>query len=526
MSDRDLDAIFVVPEERINEYLGVSYLQAALARRGMSSKVLQGPPDRVEPVLEELVSGARPPRWVGIACLYVFSAPSVRGIARRVKSRSPATKIVVGGHGATFNWARLLADVPEIDFVIRGEADEALPTLCETPTPLAVPGVAGRDERGAPRAGPDPCPIEALDALPFPARDALRQVIGQRGTEATLVQVMGSRGCYAACRFCSMVAFYSLDGRPMRWRPRSPESVARELAALKSEFGVRHFWFVDDEFIGPPRIGQARLQRMAELLEPLEVEFGFDARSSGVAALSAQDLTRLRGAGLRVVSMGLESGAQAALDRLNKRLSLENNREAIRRLRSCGIEYRYGFIMYDRLTSPRDLHDNLELLRFAEPHRICNAGAHRLLNAEFPEMGSALHRELGLTGDLVGEGMQQNLPNLDERELGYSFEDNRVGQYRCLLRRLACQAVEPAMVGRCLDVPQPGWDVWFGMNKHPQNVAVMGAFLAAHEWLLVRIDELREGIYPDLLDYFQLELSARVPPAPKPDRRGSVPGGA
>lgn len=511
MTDFYVHAAFIVPEERLDHYLGVGYLQAALAKLGMTSIVLQGPPERIEPELDQLLSRARPPRWVGIACLYLFSDRAVGRIARYVKARSASVRIVVGGHGATFDWELLLSTIPEIDFVVRGEADEALPLLCEGREPLTVPGVASRDERELPQEALNPRPIADVDALPMPVRDTLRQVIARRTVESTLVPIVGSRGCYAACEFCSMVSFYSLDGHPMRWRPRRPESIAAEIGSLVKEYGVRRFWFVDDEFIGPPRSSGPRLQRLAELLAPLGIEFGFDARSSGVAVLSAANLEGLRAAGLRVVSMGLESGSQTALDRMNKGLSVRSNWEAIRRLRSAGIEHRYGFIMYDLRTTPQDLRNNLAFLRFAEPHRICNAGAYRLLNAEFPEVGSPLYRKLHLTGHRLRPTTPPDLPRLDEDELGYFFEDARIRQYRRMVRRLAGEAVEPAMVDRRLDSAQPGWDVWFGINKHPRNVAVMGAFLAAHEWLLERVDSLEEESYPELRGHFLRELSARRP---------------
>jgi hypothetical protein len=288
-----------------------------------------------------------------------------------------------------------------------------------------------------------------------------------------------------------MVAFYSLDGQSMKWRPRSPDNILTELTDLVTCHEVRAVWFVDDEFIGPPHIGVPRVLELAGLIldSGLTLEFGFDARANGICALSVPEIAYLRRAGLRVVSMGVESGSQAALDRMNKGMNVEDNWEAVRRLRSASVEHRYGFVMYDPGTTLDDLRKNLEFVRFAGPHRICNTGPYRLLNAEFPELGTPLFRRLGKTAHDVNVDSTRDFPHVREHELGYAFADSNVSRYRHLLRQIASDVVEPVMVPRRLNEPHLGADMWVGVNNMPTNVAAMHAFLGCHEWLLQRIGD-------------------------------------
>lgn len=510
------EVLLIVPEERLDEYLGVGYLSASLSIRGISSQVLQGNPEDLEPTLRKLLRRPTRPFAVAIACLYLFSVVKMSRVASWIKEWAANTKIIIGGHTATFEYVRILNEIPEVDYVIRGEGDESFVELVKAlragENPGQIAGLAWRDNSG------NPCALAAhqlvdLDTLPFPSRDNLRRIVECRGgPEGVLARLIGSRGCYGQCKFCSMVSFYSIDGQPMRWRPRSPEVIVEEVKQLVSVFGVKAFWFVDDEFIGPPMTGVSRVMRLADLLRPIGIEFGFDARANGVTAFTVDELAELRDAGLRVVSIGIESGSDDVLQRLRKGIRVETNWEAISRLRSAGIDYRYGFIMYDRLTSPEDLRANLRFLRLAGSHRICNSGAFRLLNSEFPVVGSPLHYELALNGHAVRESSCFDMPRISESELGYTFKDLRVESYRSHMRQLAAQAVAPEMIEKQANGTSLENDLWFGVNTHPRNVTVMDAFLECHEWLLDRIGNIgltSQNTYKGLLCHFHGELKKR-----------------
>jgi len=510
------EVLFIVPEERLDEYLGVGYLAASLSVQGISSLTLQGNPENLEPALRELFRRPDRPFIVAIACIYLFSVVRVNRLASWIREWSANTVIVVGGHAGTFEYVRILHEIPEVDYVICGEGDESFVELIKVLRAGKqighIAGLAWRENSVSVRVIPGRN-VADLDALPFPSRDTLRDVVQHRGSsEGVLARLSGSRGCYGQCEFCSIVSFYSLDGQPMRWRPRSPERIAQEVEWVVRNFGVRAFWFVDDEFIGPPRSGISRVMELADLLRPMSIEFGFDARANGVTAFSSDELDRLRDAGLRVVSIGVESGSQKVLRRIRKGINVESNWEAIRRLRSAGIGYRFGFIMYDRLTCPTDLQANLEFLRFAGPHRICNSGPFRLLNVEFPVVGSPLHHELALTGHSVQESSRSDMPRISEKEIGYTFKDPRVALYRLQMHRLASEAVETEMIARQDDGKSPDGDLWFGVNMLPRNIAVMDAFLFCHEWLFDRIGEpelATQNTYRMLLGVFDEELLNR-----------------
>lgn len=341
--------------------------------------------------------------------------------------------------------------------------------------------------------GPAPAQLAHLDDLEIPARDTLEHLMARAPQpESVLARLCGSRGCYARCEFCSMVSFYDLDGAGMKWRYRSATNIVDEITQLTESHGVRRFWFIDDEFLGTPKEHGRRALDIAKLLldRGLEIEWGFDARANGVVGLPDDGLDLLRAAGVRVVAMGLESGSQAALKRLNKGMQVASNWGAVERLRQAGIAHRFGFIMYDPGSTLNDLRLNLEFVRFAEPHRICNTGPFRLLNAEYPQPGTPMAIKLGIKSTTDEALSQQNKPNLTQDGLGYEFSDQRVARIRRMLHRFATDVVEPAMIPRPVDEPTLLSDIWWeGTNYLPQNVAAMSAFLDVHEWALTTLVE-------------------------------------
>lgn len=483
-------------EDRVDEYLGVGYLASALRAANMDCQIFQWQLDSHRTRATELMKSAAVIPLVGITWLYDASVGRVREISALSKRLRAGTPIVVGGHPPSLNPGQCLRSAPDVDFVLRGEGEHGIRSLvaalnAAVPDLSSVPGLAYRDS-GAVRLTTPPTQISDLDTLPWPARDTLRHVLDRSGDPGSVVtRICTSRGCYARCEFCSMVSFYNLDGAGMKWRSRSPLDVVSEMEHVAHEYGVSRFWFIDDEFLGPPRdAGKRALDIAAEIIaSDLRIEWGFDTRANGVVALSDDGLSTLRQAGLRVVAMGLESGSQAQLKRFNKGMRVESNWAAVRRLRESGIDHRFGFIMYDPETSFDDLLHNIDFARYAEPHRICNTGPFRLLNAEYPEVGTPFAVKLGVQRTTSEAQQERVKPKLSSSGLGYEFADPRVGHLRDLLFRFAREVVEPSMIPRPLHESDLQADVWWqGTNYLPVNVAAMTAFLDVYEWAVRSYD--------------------------------------
>jgi radical SAM superfamily enzyme YgiQ (UPF0313 family) len=171
------------------------------------------------------------------------------------------------------------------------------------------------------------------------------------------VNLLGSRGCYGKCTFCYINSFY---GPGSLWRGRSPENIVAEIDAIITEKGSRDFYFTDPNFFGPGLMGQERALRIASLLKQRNIRFGIEGRVNDIhdAIIAA-----LVDAGLRHILIGLESGKDESLRRMNKMTTVSQNERALGILRKHGVEPNVGFIMFEPDSSLEDVRINLEFLK-------------------------------------------------------------------------------------------------------------------------------------------------------------------
>lgn len=210
--------------------MGLYYVAAMLRANGYAVDILnaynlKGVPHRIYQVLGNLR-----PDIVGFSILHANRWGGI-DIARMVKKAIPKALVVFGGVGATFLWEHFLGHFPEIDYVIRGEAEHSFLELVRwlekrpaTALP-EIPGLAFR-QAGRPVKTNDRQPVADLDSLPMPADYFAFQHISL------------SRGCPSACTFCGSPAFWN-----RRVRFHSADYFVTQLTRLR-EKGVTFFFCI------------------------------------------------------------------------------------------------------------------------------------------------------------------------------------------------------------------------------------------------------------------------------------------
>ena len=141
--------------------------------------------------------------------------------------------------------------------------------------------------------------------------------------------VMAGRDCWhGKCTFCSWTTLYP------KYRVRTPESVADEVGELIEKYGVREI--MDDTGCFP---AGDWLRKFCNLL----IERGYNRKiyfdcNMRFGALAADDYALMKKAGFRFVLFGLESANQSTLDRVNKKLTVEQIREGARLASKAGLD--------------------------------------------------------------------------------------------------------------------------------------------------------------------------------------------
>jgi len=264
------------------------------------------------------------PHLVGFAT-YQRNLGHVRGLARLVREAVPTARVVIGGPQAALMPVEALADMPEVDFVARGEGELALAFLADALagdlTIEPPPGVTGRDRDGrVVSTAPLPPPAD-LDTHPSPWLSGVLDPA--RWDEAVLVS---SRGCPHRCVFCTTPAAFG----PVR--SHSVERVLDEVE-LVARRGSGRLWFADPNF----SFNRARVVSLLEgiLRRGLEVSMWLETRADLV---DAELLSLMRRAGVHTIAMGLESAAPEVLARLGKAIDVGRVRLAVEAAAAAGLD--------------------------------------------------------------------------------------------------------------------------------------------------------------------------------------------
>lgn len=335
---------------------------------------------------------------VGLSMCFQVRAPEFLELARQLKAAAPARPIIAGGHFASCAATELLDHNPELDVIVIHEGEQAIVELANLGPRLvsgaaALEGVAVRTQGGAVLTKARRI-LDDLDVLPGPDREGPARLVAGVPT----AYLMGSRGCVNACDYCCITTLHRLaPGK--RFRQRSPEQVAGEMAALYHRRGVRQFVFHDDNFLVPSYAhNHERIERLAAALERNRVK-----DIALVLKCSPQDaepriLSRLKELGLIRIFMGIESGTQCGLDAIGRKQTVEEAERALTLCEQLDISSQYTLITFHPEATPESMLEDLAFARGhpAHPLNYCRAEVYA---------GTPLEKRLLDSGRAVGDFM-------------------------------------------------------------------------------------------------------------------------
>jgi len=338
----------------LSSCLLTGYAAGMLKSKGHEVEIIEGYLDGLSYV--EIASRVRSakPDILGVHIVYHWQKDdALFRFLETMKREGQVSSITAYGFYATIAHESILGTCHAVDSVIVGEPEFPFVDLAEAASirnfiPCA-PGIAIRKGTGGVRLQKQQT-VTDLDALPFPVRTEAMYRLPE-------VNLLGSRGCYGSCTFCFI---NSLHGNVGSWRGRSPKNIVQEIDGIIAERGVRDFYFTDPNFFGPGRMGQERAILLASLLKQRNIRFGIEGR---VNDIHDETINALVDAGLRHILIGLESGKDESLRRMNKMTTVAQNENALRVLRRHGIEPNVGFIMFEPDSRLEDLRINFDFLK-------------------------------------------------------------------------------------------------------------------------------------------------------------------
>jgi anaerobic magnesium-protoporphyrin IX monomethyl ester cyclase len=342
--------------------LSLLYLAASLRAAGHAPEIAPFNGWEDAPAVLEAARGAG---LVGLSMCFQVRAPEFLALAEALKEDDPGRPVVAGGHHASCAAAELLGAHAALDAIVLHEGEDAIVELAALGAALVarageVAGVAHR-AKGAVRFSTPRAIREDLDGLPRPDRSGPARLVCGVPT----AYLMGSRGCVSDCDYCCITTLHRLAPGP-RFRQRSAEDVADEMAELYHRRGVRQFVFHDDNFLVPSQPhNRARIGAIDDVLRARRVrDVGLVLKCSPRDA-DRETLARLRDLGLLRLFMGIESASACGLASIGRRQTVAQNERALEVAEGLGISSQYTLIIFHPEATIGSM---LEDLAFAARH--------------------------------------------------------------------------------------------------------------------------------------------------------------
>ncbi|MCL4460038.1 MAG: B12-binding domain-containing radical SAM protein [Chloroflexi bacterium] len=342
-------------------HLGLGYVAASLRQAGFAVEILDAYVKRLScnalgPLLKQ-----KNPDVVGVTFTTETRFEGFETI-RTAKRSLPGATIIAGGPHVTAAAEDTLLHIPELDIIVRGEAEETIVELARTlqygMRLETIHGISYRQD-GQIRHNPNRPWIKDLDSLPFPARDLFDPkdhtyiFALPDGHKVIATSLVTMRGCPYRCNFCFSSSMW---GHAVRMR--SPENILQEIDEIVDGFGIKGMWFYDDTFT----IDRARTKELCQLIVAHHPDIRWYCQTR-VNNVDKELLATMKEAGCCYISFGVESGCQRIIDQVvDKHIRLEQVRKAAAWCKELDIAANFTFIVSHPAETITDARQTLNLV--------------------------------------------------------------------------------------------------------------------------------------------------------------------
>jgi len=266
-------------------------------------------------------------------------------VTARLRRHFPVP-VIWGGPGPTLEPERCLEHA---DMVCVGEGEELMVDLAARLDRgedwSDVPGLWTK--RDGKIVSNPPAPYPELDAIAIPDFDPARTVHINNDKIRTNVYplflrgqyaIMTQRGCPFSCSFCIESVYQDMFGKKNSLRRRSVDVVIEELVAAKRTLGITHVMFYDDVFTVNPRwLREFAPRYKAEVGLPF---WGYTYPTT----TRKEDILLLKDAGMRSITMGIQSGSEEMLHQFHRPVPKQRAIEAAKIIAECGVDCFFDLI--------------------------------------------------------------------------------------------------------------------------------------------------------------------------------------
>lgn len=290
----------------------------------------------------------------GISCVSA-QFKYLKQVVRWIRKVNPSALIVSGGpHSSSEPKSCLDAGV---DIAFNGEGEEGFLRIVNGEDKKFIAGATYMFDGlfGPVMLGNRRDFIYNLNKLPLPDFSLFdmdkykRRLDGEKA-----FHIMTLRGCPYNCNFCDSDAI----GGKVRYI--SKERVIEWIDYLIETYGVRSFVIYDDTFTTK----SSRVKYFCEEFKKRNIKWRCWSRAN---SLREEDLIAMRDSGLESIAIGIESGDGVVLQAINKRTTVEHNREALNLCKKVGVPVRCSLMYGNPGESRESLQNTIDLMEETQP---------------------------------------------------------------------------------------------------------------------------------------------------------------
>lgn len=275
--------------------------------------------------------------------------PGVNTIARLANEQG--SRVIIGGRSPNYFPQQFLEGIDGT--IIIGGMEPALKELLNGVSASSIDGVIYKNNGQMKRTNPHRRRFD-LDELPIPDRSLVdvNDYIDVRS-------LLSSRGCVERCGFCPVPEFWG------NWKQRSPDKVVTEIEYLVREYSANKVLFLDDH----ATVNQRRLQQISEGILERGIETTLGCLGT-VLHYDPETVAKMHEAGFRWIHYGGEMASQKVLDYMEKRITVDQMKEAIEGTKQAGFRVRTSWIFDSPKADEGDLDRTVDFILETQPDEI------------------------------------------------------------------------------------------------------------------------------------------------------------
>ena len=286
--------------------------------------------------------------------------PFVLLMSKKLKSKIPDIKIIIGGPQATLSAKKTMEKYPSIDLVVKGPGEKLIQSVITS--------------------GFDPKKLARINNIVYRNNDLICETEYKKNSCEVKFPIVGfrkynnkqyideiyveaGRGCTYNCTYCVTNKVWDKT-----YFIREPKEILKEIVAVKEVIDFKKVSFVHDNILSNKKLGKKFLNEMNKAF-PKNLKWTASVR---IDLLNNEMIKLLKKAGCSDIYIGLETGSEKMQKKYNKYINLDKAVDNFINLEKSGINFTVSLIIGHPEEDLDDLFETIYIAIFLKGLNHCS----------------------------------------------------------------------------------------------------------------------------------------------------------